>query len=174
MRLISETKTTGVYQNISGSSTNTGFFLYGFPEYNIIRPGWTCVETGAIVTVVGDGISNYDITTVGTPFASGGFYSFTGPTGLELLGGMTFKSPKPSLIIATSDTGGLIGWSPQSLAIVYNAAIMSTYPVGSTITFQDGSTATITAYDPYAPNYIDIFWDTPKTGTLFPIRLSNV
>jgi hypothetical protein len=26
-------------------------------------------------------------------------------------------------------------------------------------------------YDPYAPNYIDIFWDTPKTGILFPITI---
>jgi hypothetical protein len=173
MRLISETKTTGVYQNLSGSSTNTGFFLYGYPEYTIIKPGWTCVQTGAVVTVVGDGISNYDITTVGTPFASGGFYSFTGPTGLELLGGMTIIPPRLSLTIATSDTGGLIGWSPQSLAVAYNADIMSTYPVGSTITFQDGSTVTITMYDPYAPSYIDIFWDTPKSGTIFPITLQQ-
>ena len=173
MQLISETKTTGSHQNIAGSGTNTGFFLYGYPEFASIKPGWTCVETGAVVTVVGDGISNYDITTVGTPFASGTHYSFTGPTGFEMLGGMTLRSPKPSLIIATSDTGGLIGWSPQSLAIVYNADIMSTYPVGSTITFQDGSAVTITMYDPYAPNYIDIFWDTPKSGKLFPITLQQ-
>ena len=120
MRLISETKTTGVYQNLSGSSNNTGFFLYGFPEYNIIRPGWTCVETGAIVTVVGDGISNYDITTAGTPFASGGFYSFTGPTGLELLGGMTIFTPPPS--------------SPSELVLNFDAANYSAVPTnGSTI-----------------------------------------
>ena len=24
-----------------------------------------------------------------------------------------------------------------------------------------------------SPTYIDLFWDTPKTGTLFPITLSN-
>ena len=173
MRLISETKTTGVYQNLSGSSTNTGFFLYGFPEYNIIRPGWTCVETGAIVTVVGDGISNYDITTVGTPFASGGSYSFTGPTGLELLGGMTIIPPRPSLTIATNDSGGLTGWNSNALSIAYDPTVISTYPVGSTITFQDGSTATITQWDDYGPIYIDLFWDTPKTGTIFPITLQQ-
>ena len=173
MRLISETKTTGVYQNLSGSSNNTGFFLYGFPEYNIIRPGWTCVETGATVTVVGDGISNYDITTVGTPFASGGFYSFAGPTGLELLGGMTFKSPKPSLTIQLNSDGGTNGWSQTSASIPYSATVIAQYPVGSTITFQDGSTSTIAAWDDYGPTYIDIFWVGNKTGTIFPITLSN-
>jgi hypothetical protein len=44
--------------------------------------------------------------------------------------------------------------------------------VGSTITFQDGSTQTIAIWDSYPPNYIDIFWNTPKTGTIFPIALS--
>ena len=76
------------------------------------------------------------------------------------------------LTIATNDQGGLTGWSPQSLAISYSPTVISDYPVGSTITFQDGSTATIVQWDPYAPNYIDLFWDTPKTGTLFPITLS--
>ena len=76
------------------------------------------------------------------------------------------------LTIATNDQGGLTGWSPQSLAISYSPTVISDYPVGSTITFQDGSTATITQWDPYAPYYIDLFWDTPKSGTIFPITLS--
>ena len=75
------------------------------------------------------------------------------------------------LSIATNDSGGLIGWGSQALSVAYNPTLISTYPVGSIITFQDGSTATLTMYDPYAPNYIDIFWDTPKSGTLFPITL---
>ena len=76
------------------------------------------------------------------------------------------------LTIATNDSGGLNGWGSQALAVAYSPTLISTYPVGSTITFQDGSTATLTMYDPYAPNYIDIFWDTPKAGTLFPITIS--
>ena len=95
-------------------------------------------------------------------------------SGVTLSGGSQFYVPPAlqTLVIPTNDSGGLTGWSNQSLAVVYNADIMSTYPVGSTITFQDGSTVIITMYDPYAPNYIDILWDTPKTGTIFPITLS--
>jgi hypothetical protein len=78
-----------------------------------------------------------------------------------------------SLTIADDGSGGLVGWSSQALSIAYDANIISTYPVGSTITWQDGSTATITGYDDYGPTYIDIFWDTPKTGTLFPIILKT-
>jgi hypothetical protein len=82
------------------------------------------------------------------------------------------KSRFESLTIETNDSGGLNGWGSGALAVAYNPTLISTYPVGSTITFQDGSTASITMYDPYAPNYIDIFWDIPKIGTLFPITLS--
>ena len=76
------------------------------------------------------------------------------------------------LTIATNDSGGLNGWGSQALSVAYSPTLISTYPVGSTITFQDGSTATLTMYDPYVPNYIDIFWDTPKSGILFPITIS--
>ena len=76
------------------------------------------------------------------------------------------------LTVLTNDTGGLTGWGSGALSVAYDPTLISTYPVGSTITFQDSSTATIVGYDPYAPNYIDIFWDTPKTGTLFPITIS--
>ena len=79
----------------------------------------------------------------------------------------------PCLGIATNDSGGLTGWGLGALSVAYNPTLISTYPVGSTITFQDGSTATIVGYDPYAPNYIDIFWDIPKTGTLFPITICS-
>lgn len=92
-------------------------------------------------------------------------YSTTGPP--------IAIQPYTALTIATNDSGGLTGWGSTALAVAYNADIMSTYAIGSTITWQDGTTATITFLDPYAPNYIDIFWDTPKSGTLFPITLSN-
>ena len=76
------------------------------------------------------------------------------------------------LIIPTNDGGGLTGWAPGAAAIPYSATVIAAYPVGSTITFQDNTTATIVQWDPYAPNYIDIFWDNSKTGTIFPITLS--
>jgi hypothetical protein len=69
--------TTGTQQNVSGTSDNVGFFPYGWPAYNVIQPGWTCVQTGAVVTAVGDGVTNFTITTVGTPFTSGDSYTFT-------------------------------------------------------------------------------------------------
>ena len=78
-----------------------------------------------------------------------------------------------ALTIATNDSGGLTGWSSTALSIAYSPTVIGTYPVGSMITWQDGSTATIVQWDDYGPLYIDLFWDTPKTGTLFPITLSN-
>lgn len=68
--------TTGSAQNVSGTSDNVGFFPYAWPAYSVIQPGWTCVQTGAVVTAV-DGV-NHVITTVGTPFTSGDSYTFTG------------------------------------------------------------------------------------------------
>ena len=44
--------TTGTQQNVSGTSDNVGFFPYGWPAYGVIQPGWTCVQTGAVVTVL--------------------------------------------------------------------------------------------------------------------------
>ena len=79
----------------------------------------------------------------------------------------------PPLFIPLSDTGGVTGWSSTSAGIPYSATVIATYPVGSTITFQDSTTATITQWDDYGPTYIDIFWNTPKVGTIFPITLST-
>ena len=67
--------TTGPQQNVSGTSDNVGFFPYAWPAYSVIQPGWTCVQTGAVVTAV-DGVYHV-ITTVGTPFTSGDTYTFT-------------------------------------------------------------------------------------------------
>ena len=80
--------------------------------------------------------------------------------------------PGPLVILLNSD-GGTTGWSTQSASIPYSATVIGDYPVGSTITFQDNTTATITQWDDYGPTYIDIFWNTPKSGTIFPITLST-
>ena len=92
--------------------------------------------------------------------------------GISIGGGINIITPLPPLVIPLSDTGGVTGWSSTSAGIPYSATVIATYPVGSTITFQDSTTATITQWDGYGPTYIDIFWDTPKTGTIFPITLT--
>ena len=92
--------------------------------------------------------------------------------GIDIGGGINIGTPF-SLTIATNDAGGTGGWGSQALSVAYNPVITSTFGPGSTITWQDSTTATITQIDDYGPIYIDIFWDTPKTGTLFPITLTN-
>jgi hypothetical protein len=87
--VVGNTLTTQVNQNLSGTSSPTGFFYYGWqilnpgqtvPTFSVIQPGWTVVgQPTWVVTVVGDGVTNYDITITGGSFASGGTYSFTGP-----------------------------------------------------------------------------------------------
>ena len=88
--------------------------------------------------------------------------------GIALSGG-----PPAPLVIPLNSDGGTTGWSSTSASIPYGATIIATYPVGSTITFQDSTTATIVQWDDYGPTYLDIFWDTPKVGTIFPITLST-
>jgi hypothetical protein len=83
------TAITQVSQNVSGTSSPTGFFFYGWQiltpgqtvsTFSAIQPGWTVVgQPTWVVSVVGDGVTNYDITITGGVFASGGTYSFTGP-----------------------------------------------------------------------------------------------
>ena len=95
--------TTQTAQNVSGTSTPTGFFFYGWADdpgqsnspFGVIQIGWSCVQIpGSLVTAVGDGVTNYDITITGGVFASGGTYSFTGdvltygPKTLTLVGNL--------------------------------------------------------------------------------------
>ena len=96
--------------------------------------------------------------------------------GIDIGGGIfmgTGTPPGGPLVIPLNSDGGTVGYSPQAASIPYSATVIATYPVGSTITFQDNTTATITQWDNYGPTYIDIFWNTPKVGTIFPITLST-
>ena len=96
--------------------------------------------------------------------------------GISFGGGIfmgTGTPPGGPLVIPLSDTGGVTGWNPQAAGIPYSATVIATYPVGSTITFQDGSTSTIIQWDDYGPTYIDIFWNASKSGNIFPITLST-
>lgn len=67
-------------------------------------------------------------------------------------------------------TGSAYG--DTAVSIASDPTLATTYPAGSTITFQDGDVRTITGYDNY-PGGTDIFWNTAKTGTLFPITLKT-
>ena len=95
--------------------------------------------------------------------------------GISIGGDITVGTPATgsSLTIATNESGGLTGWAPTALSTAYDPVIISTYGPGSTLTFQDSTTVTILQIDDYGPIYIDIFWATPKTGTIFPIILST-
>ena len=93
-------------------------------------------------------------------------------SGISVGGGISVSTPS-RLTIATNSDGGLGTWAPGAASIPYSATVIGDYPVGSTITFQDNTTATITQWDDYGPLYIDIFWDNSKTGTIFPITLTN-
>jgi hypothetical protein len=92
--------TTGLTQpsqNLSGTNSNTGFFFYGWGDepssddltFSSIQVGWTVVgQPTWVVTAVGDGSTNYNVTISGGEFASGGTYRFTG----MIIGGTNFVS----------------------------------------------------------------------------------
>lgn len=103
--------TSGPQQNVSGTSDNIGFFPYGWPAYGAIQPGWTCVQTGAVVTVV-DGV-NHVIVTVGTPFTSGSTYTFTGANSwIDSVGNLPFTLYNG--VTYNSANGGYLSFDPAS------------------------------------------------------------
>jgi hypothetical protein len=95
------------------------------------------------------------------------------PTVGKIANGVDTAQVGSTETIATNIDGLLTGWATGSASIPYSATVIAEYPIDSTITFQDGSTAIITFWDPYGPNYIDLFWDNPKTGNIFPITLTT-
>ena len=103
--------TTSGQQNVSGTSDNVGFFPYAWPAYGAIQPGWTCVQTGAVVSAV-DGTA-HTITTVGTPFTSGTFYSFTNEnTWFDSVNNLPFILYNG--VTYSSDNGGILQFVPGS------------------------------------------------------------
>ena len=86
---------TQTAQNIAGANSNTGFFFYGWADdpgsndltFSSIQVGWTVVgQPTWVVTAVGDGTTNYDVTISGGEFVSGTSYQFTG----TIIGGTDF------------------------------------------------------------------------------------
>jgi hypothetical protein len=123
--------------------------------------GLTLPSTGKISN------SGYDWT-----FGTDG--SLTLPTAGKIANGVDIAPAGSALTIATNGNGGLdSAYNSNTLVVAYNAAILSTFAVGSTITFQDGVVATITEFADYGPTSIDIGWNPPKSGTLFPIILKT-
>ena len=97
---------TGPQQNVSGTSDNIGFFPYGWSSatptgFGNVQPGWICVQTGAVVTVV-DSVSHVIITT-GTAFTSGSAYTFIGNWVDSVSGVSATPSNSP---VWSSDNGG--------------------------------------------------------------------
>ena len=88
---------TQTAQNIAGTNSNTGFFFYGWADdpgsndltFSSIQVGWTVVgQPTWVVTAVGDGSTNYNVTISGGEFVSGATYRFTG----AIIGGTNFVS----------------------------------------------------------------------------------
>jgi hypothetical protein len=88
-------------------------------------------------------------------------------------GNLAFTRVHSELTIATNFTGGLTGFSTNGCTVAYDPQILSLYPAGNTITFQDSTTATITGNDDNFPTSLNIYWNNPISGTIFPITLSN-
>ena len=147
--------TTGTQQNVSGTSDNIGFFPYGWPAYNVIQIGWTCVQTGAVVSAV-DG-TGHTITTVGTPFTSGDSYSFTGANswidvvadipfilynGVTLSGdggnSMSFTTSSSQYAESTSSLSSLSKWTVEAWHY-YNGTNVGGSPCIVTETFTGGN-----------------------------------
>jgi hypothetical protein len=82
--------------------------------------------------------------------------------GISIGGNVKVTLELPSLVIPLNSDGGVTGWSSTSASIPYSATVIAAYPVGSTITFQDGSTATIVQWDTLDLFTCDIFWNTPQ------------
>ena len=96
-------------------------------------------------------------------------------SGVTLNSGITFVRGPNSITIPLNSDGGISGWGAgnNAASIPYSATIIAEYPVGSIIRFQDNTTSTITQWDPYGPNYIDIVWTGSKINP-FPITLIQV
>jgi hypothetical protein len=101
-------------------------------------------------------------------------FSVTLGPGIDIGGGISIVTPSVLVIPLNSD-GGTTGWSAVSASIPYSSTVIGKFPVGSIIRFQDNTTSTIDAWDPYpGGGYIDIFWVGNKSGTIFPITLTSV
>jgi hypothetical protein len=96
-RIAGKTLTTPTaHQNVSGTSDTIGFFPYAWPEYNMVKPGWTVDQIPGSTVVSVDGVYHV-ITITGGNFTSGSFYTFTGKTGLKVTGGLRVGAAAPNV-----------------------------------------------------------------------------
>ena len=97
-----QTKTTPTtHQNVSGTSDTIGFFPYAWPEYDMVKPGWSVVQIPGSTVVSVDG-TYHVITISGGNFTSGSSYTFTGKTGLRVTGGLRLVGSDP--VVSSSFT----------------------------------------------------------------------
>jgi hypothetical protein len=182
--------TTQVSQNLSGTSTPTGFFFYGWaddpgqsnPPFGVIQVGWACVQIpGSVVTVIGDGVTNYDITITGGSFASGGFYSFTGD--VLTYGPKTLTQTGNIIQTGSTDITGLfannnIEITGSSYFSVPNIKIenitISATATDSDLTFLGSTTGGVVLDSKLkiVDNVISNVWDTATTDTQKSIILT--
>jgi hypothetical protein len=182
--------TTQSAQNVSGTSTPTGFFFYGWaddpgqsnPPFGVIQVGWACVQIpGSVVTVIGDGVTNYDITITGGSFASGGFYSFTGD--VLTYGPKTLTQTGNIIQTGSTDITGLfannnIEITGSSYFSVPNIKIenitISATATDSDLTFLGSTTGGVVLDSKLkiVDNVISNVWDTATTDTQKSIILT--
>jgi len=169
------------YNTSGGTTTLTGTLTQAFSgtgQTDPNNPSWSRVSGRIDATlpvgqlgIVSINFPVYSTSTNNWTFGTDG--KLTLPSDGNIKNGVDIPQVGSTTTIANDGSGGLVGWGTNSLSVAYNAAILSTYTAGSTtITFQDGVVATITQIEDYT-SYIDISWDTPKTGTLFPITLKT-
>jgi hypothetical protein len=163
------TNTISTTGNITGGNVNA-VYLYGDGS-NITGIGAasnTIVNGNSSVSIAAN--ANVTVTSAGNTWTFDDTGVLTVPGAISSL---ITNQVGSALGIATNDAGGNTGYAADAMSVSYNPTIIPTYVPGSTITFQDNTVATITQVDDYSPIYIDIFWNTPKTGVLFPITLKT-
>ena len=86
LKITGKTSTTPTtHQNVSGTSDTIGFFPYAWPEYNMVKSGWSVVQIPGSTVVAVNG-TEHVITITGGIFTSGDSYTFTGKSGLKIAG----------------------------------------------------------------------------------------
>ena len=109
--------TASAVQNVSGTSTDTGFFYQGgggwvLTNWTSIQPGWTVVgEPSWVVTAVNPGAQTVTIT--GGVFLSGQSYGFTSAnTWIDSVGNLPFVLYDG--VTYNSGNGGYLSFDPTS------------------------------------------------------------
>ena len=91
LKITGKTLTTTQQQNVIGGNGAIGYFPDAWPEFNMVRPGWSVVEIPQAIVVDVDSVNKF-ITITGAVFENGEYYTFTGKGGSRIAGGFRFTS----------------------------------------------------------------------------------